>query len=96
MEKRKFIFELDNFAERIERVVGKGGLIPFEHGYNKPIIQHKGHTYAVTMVEDKRVYCMGVDVKEREIFSIETLNKKSQFRIYLALLEYLFYCQTEA
>ena len=85
MEERKlFIFELDNFAEKIERVVGKGGLIPFEHGYKKPIIQYNGHTYAVTMVEDKRVYCMGVDVKERQMVSIEALNKKSQFRIYIA------------
>ena len=93
----KKIFELQKTTDKIKRFVGKDGLVAFEHGYPKPQILIGLRVYEVSMVSDKEVHCRPIyGRKVNAKVSLKDLFPNDASNLYAALLEYMFYCQTEA
>ena len=74
--------------DKIKEFVGEGGLVPFEHGFPKPLVRAK----KIWGVNDTTALCVGSPYG----FPLEMLNDFELERINNTLHKYLKYCQTEA
>ena len=78
----------ETLIEKIKTFVGKGGLVPFEHGFPKPLVRAK----RIWGVNDTHALCVGSPYS----FPLEQLNDFELVRLDETLHKYLKYCQTEA
>lgn len=79
-----------NLEKKISDFVGKGGLVPFEHGYKNNIF-YKGKK--VWGVSDTHLYFNGGNV---ELSDQTNLSNDDLKDIYNTLEDYLEYCKKEA
>ena len=93
-------YELMTPYEKIAEFVGKGGLVPFEHGYKKPVITYKGEKYVVTMVEDTKLHCYIKQskgtLKVPYMIPLRQVSSNTASKILDELNKYLNYCKYEA
>lgn len=92
--------ELMTPYEKIADFVGKGGLVPFEHGFKKPVITYKKEKYVVTMVEDTKLHCYLKQAKGTlkvpYIIPLRAIASNTAEKLYSELNNYLNYCKYEA
>lgn len=96
----KVPYDLMTPYEKIVDFVGEGGLVPFEHGYKKPIITYKGEKYVVTMVEDTKLHVYRYQAKGTlkvpYLIPLRQIASNTASKILDELNKYLNYCKYEA
>lgn len=83
------------FINFIKRFVGKGGFIPFEHGYKPKTYYAK---YNSIGYDFRKVYGIGYDfiAMPKQRISIESLTNEQLKIVCKILYEYSFHCRYKA
>ena len=77
----------------IEKEIGQGGNLSFEHGYKRPIITCKGIKCAVTMITPSYLHCHVIGLKTLYLIDIQHLRREQLLYIIKEINKYYNYCK---